>query len=70
MATNDENIKKIKDDLRKSIKKPPEIPGAIEPAIEGSDSDDDDEEEEVNSEPPEKIKSKKSKSKSSCCTII
>ena len=68
-ATNDENIKKIKDDLRKSIKKPPEIPGAIEPAIEGSDSDDDDEEEE-NSEPPEKIKSKKSKSKSSCCTII
>ena len=66
-------IKKLKDDLRKSLKKPassvPEIPGAIEPAVEGSDSQDENEEVE-NHEPPEKGKSKKPKSKSSCCTIM
>ena len=73
VTKNDENMKKLKDDLRKSLKKPvssvPEIPGAIEPAIEGSDSQDENEEVE-NHEPPEKGKSKKPKSKSSCCTII
>ena len=73
ITKNDENMKKLKDDLRKSLKKPassvPEIPGAIEPAIEGSDSQDENEEVE-NHEPPEKGKSKKPKSKSSCCTII
>ena len=73
VTKNDENMKKLKDDLRKSLKKPassvPEIPGAIEPAIEGSDSQDENEEVE-NHEPPEKGKSKKPKSKSSCCTIM
>ena len=73
VTKNDENMKKLKDDLRKSLKKPassvPEIPGAIEPAVEGSDSQDENEEVE-NHEPPEKSKSKKPKSKSSCCTIM
>ena len=73
VTKNDENMKKLKDDLRKSLKKPassvPEIPGAIEPAVEGSDSQDENEEVE-NHEPPEKGKSKKPKSKSSCCTIM